>query len=79
MSTTKNNSNTLPDSGFVREKQIIGSKKEGIPAVVPISHSTWWAGVKTGRYPKPIKLSPKVTVWRVADIKELINAAGGAE
>lgn len=38
----------------------------------PVSKSTWWAGVKDGRYPKPVKLGPKITAWRVEDIKELI-------
>ena len=36
-------------------------------ALVPVSRSHWWAGVKDGRYPKPIKLSARVTVWRASD------------
>jgi prophage regulatory protein len=32
--------------------------------IVPVGKSTWWAGVKSGRHPKGIKLSPRVTVWR---------------
>lgn len=77
MSTTKNSSNTFPDTGFVRLKQIIGNKKQGIPATIPVSASTWWGGVKSGRYPQPVKLSPKVTCWKVEDIRKLI--AGGDE
>jgi prophage regulatory protein len=38
---------------------------------VPVSKSGWWAGVRCGRYPKPIKLSPRVTVWRESDIDRL--------
>lgn len=74
--STSNSSNTLPDTGFMRLKQIIGSKKEGIPPRIPISASSWWNGVKTGRYPKPIKLSPKVTVWKVEDLRQLIEGGG---
>lgn len=39
---------------------------------VPVSKSTWWAGVKDGRFPKPIKLGPRITVWRAEDIRRLL-------
>jgi predicted DNA-binding transcriptional regulator AlpA len=55
----------LPESGFVRLPQIL--------AVFPVSRSAFWAGVKTGRYPKPVKLSPRCTAWRVDDIHALIE------
>ena len=54
----------LPETGFVRLPEVL--------KVFPVSKSTWWAGVKDGRYPKPVKLGPKITAWRVGDIKELI-------
>ena len=65
---------TLPDTGFVRLPQIIGSTKvrPPIPALIPVSRSTWWAGVKSGRYPQPVKLGPRITAWRVEDIRRLI-------
>lgn len=62
----------LPESGFLRLPQIIGDTKRGIPAVIPVSKSTWWEGCKTGRYPKPVKLGPRTTAWRVSDIRALI-------
>lgn len=40
---------------------------------IPVSKSTWWAGVKDGRFPTPIKLSARVTVWRAEDIERLIS------
>ena len=59
---------TLPDTGFMRISQILA------PAgPIPVSKSTWWAGVKDGRFPKPLKLGARVTVWRVEDIRELIE------
>ncbi|WP_370172513.1 MULTISPECIES: helix-turn-helix transcriptional regulator [Hyphomonas] len=59
---------TLPDTGFMRINQILA------PAgPIPVSKSTWWAGVKDGRFPKPLKLGARVTVWRVEDIRELIE------
>lgn len=66
----------LPDSGFLRLPQIIGDKKHGIPAVVPVSKTAWWDGIKTGRFPRPIKLGPRTTAWRVEDIRNLIQNAG---
>lgn len=45
--------------------------------VLPISKSTWWEGVRTGRYPQPMKLGPRITVWRAEDIDRLL--AEGAE
>lgn len=57
--------------GFIRITHILGDPRRGISPRIPVSRSTWWAGVASGRYPKPIKLSEGVTVWRVADIDAL--------
>ncbi|KAF3999180.1 helix-turn-helix transcriptional regulator [Glaciimonas immobilis] len=60
---------TLPNTGYVR-----------LPAVLhvyPVSKSTWWAGIKSGKFPVGIKLSERVTAWKVEDIRALI-AQGGA-
>ncbi|HAU0604185.1 TPA: AlpA family phage regulatory protein [Legionella pneumophila] len=64
----------LSDLGFLRLKQIIGDNKANppIPALIPISKSTWWAGVKSGRFPQPVKLGPRTTAWRVEEIREFI-------
>jgi predicted DNA-binding transcriptional regulator AlpA len=59
---------TFPRSGFVRLSSILH------PAgPIPVSKSTWWAGVKDGRFPKPLKLGPRVTVWRAEDILALLK------
>lgn len=73
---------TLPETGYLRLPQIIGNPKAvpPIPAIIPVAKSTFWNGVRTGRYPKPIKLSPRVTVWKVEDIRAFIeksNTDGG--
>lgn len=67
----------IPETGFLRLNQIIGSKKAQPPItpLIPVSRSTWLEGCRTGRYPKPLKLSPGVTVWRVEDIRALIAQA----
>ena len=58
----------LPETGFVRLSSILAPT-----GPIPVGKSTWWAGVKSGRFPKPIKLAPRITVWRVDDIRSLIS------
>ena len=64
----------LPETGFLRLPQIIGDPQADppIPAIIPVKKSCWWDGVKSGRFPKPVKLGPRVTAWRVEDILALI-------
>ena len=66
----------LPETGYLRLNQIVGNSKVDppIPPIIPVSKSTWWAGVGSGRFPKPVKLSPGVTVWRVEDIRRLVDS-----
>ena len=58
---------TLPLEGYARLPQVL--------AAIPVSKSSWWAGCKSGRYPAPVKLGPRTTVWKVSDIRALIAAA----
>lgn len=58
----------LPATGFVRLAAILGPR-----GPIPVSKSTWWAGVKSGRFPRPLKLGPRITVWRVEEIRALID------
>lgn len=69
---------SLPETGFLRLPQIIGDGRATppLPALIPVGKSTWWAGVKSGRYPKPVKLSPRTTAWRVEDVRALIEQTG---
>jgi predicted DNA-binding transcriptional regulator AlpA len=58
----------LPDTGFLRLSSILAPR-----GPIPVSKSTWWAGIKDGRFPKPVKLGVRITVWRVDDIRSLIE------
>jgi prophage regulatory protein len=58
----------LPETGLLRLGAFIGHGKP-----IPVAPSTWWAGVKSGRFPKPVKLGPKITAWQAADIHALIK------
>ena len=59
---------TLPDTGFLRLKQII--KPHG---VYPVGRSKWYAGIAAGIYPAPVRLGPRTAAWRVEDIRTLIE------
>lgn len=69
--------NKLPETGFLRLSQIIGNpnSEPPTPPIIPVGKSCWWDGVKTGRFPKPVKLGPRVTAWRVEEIRALIASA----
>ena len=69
--------NQLPEIGFLRLPQIIGNPKAEppIPPIIPVKKTCWWDGVRTGRFPKPVHFGPRVTVWRVEDIRALVESA----
>lgn len=60
---------------FLRLKHIIGDYKvtPTIPAIIPISKTTWWDGVKKGKYPKFFKIEGNTTVWRSDEIQKLVD------
>jgi prophage regulatory protein len=59
-----------PLEALLRLKSVIGPL-----GPIPVSKSTWWEGVRSGRFPKPVKLGPRTTVWRRADVQLLIDNA----
>lgn len=70
--STQSTFDDLPDSGFIRQAQLV-------PNVVPFSPATLWRKCKAGQFPKPVKLSERVTAWRVGDIRQfLVAQAKGA-
>ncbi len=65
------NQASLPVEGYVRLPQIL--------AVIPISKSAWWAGVRSGRYPRSVRLGTRTTAWKVESIRQLIDRLGKEE
>ena len=55
----------LIDDGFMRLADVL--------KIFPVSRSHWWQGIKDGIYPQGVKLSPRVTAWRIRDIKALLE------
>lgn len=56
---------SLPAEGFIRLPQVL--------SVLPISKTSFWMGIKEGRFPRPVKLGPRTSAWRVEDIRALIE------
>lgn len=55
----------IPKHGLLRLSMVL--------QLVPVSKTTWWAGVKSGRFPKPVKLGPHTTCWYWQDIQPLVE------
>lgn len=68
---------------LLRLPDIIGDRKAGKPARIPVSARTWWSGIRAGRYPRGIKLGGdegNITVWDSAVIDQLVDdIANGAK
>jgi hypothetical protein len=64
----------LPSTGFISLSQILGNVKSNTPPAIPVSRTTWWRGVKEGRYPQGVKISARRTAWRAEDIQNLLNS-----
>jgi prophage regulatory protein len=56
----------MPATGYMRQSQLI-------PTIFPFSSATLWRMVKAGTFPRPVKLGPRITAWRVEDIRELLK------
>lgn len=70
---------TLPDDAFIREAQLVrSSKRPKCPAPLPFSGPTLWRKVKAGTFPKPLKLSERITAWKVGDVRSWINTQSAA-
>ncbi len=61
------NNTVLPETGYIRQSQLI-------PHIIPFSPATLWRGVKDGSFPSPVKLSARVSAWRVEDIRAWMEA-----
>jgi predicted DNA-binding transcriptional regulator AlpA len=62
---------TLPETGFLRLSQVL--------RLVPICKTRWYAGVKNGEYPAPVKLGPRTSAYRAEAIRDLIERLGASE
>jgi len=70
---TTSNQQPAFNLAYLRIWQIVGDRKRGIEPLLPIGRSTFLAGVKSGKYPKPVKLGERTTAWRKADILAMLE------
>ena len=56
----------VPKTGFLRLKQVL--------EIIPVGATNWWQGCKSGRFPKPVKLTLRTTAWKIEDIRALIES-----
>lgn len=66
----------LPDSAWLREAQLVRSPKSRDSAIAPLPFSapTLWRMVKLGKFPKPTKLSARVTAWQAGQVRAWMTA-----
>ncbi len=58
-------------SGFMRLDQVL--------KLIPVSKATWWNGCRSGRFPKPYKLAPRITAWKASDIQSLLEGFAASD
>ncbi len=46
--------------------------------VIPVAQSTWWAGIKDGRFPKPVKIGGN-TFWRYSDVMKVVQGDSASQ
>ncbi|GGP18152.1 helix-turn-helix transcriptional regulator [Silvimonas iriomotensis] len=63
----------LPETGFVRLPVLIGDTRTGRPGLLPFSEATLWRMVRAGSFPCPVKLSERITAWKVEDIRQWLK------
>ncbi|MBP9527142.1 AlpA family phage regulatory protein [Laribacter hongkongensis] len=68
----------IPQTGYVRQIQLVGDYRTGARGVLPFSATTLWRRVRAGTFPAPIKLSRRITCWRAEDVRAWIESAGEA-
>ena len=63
-----NASLALPETGFLRLNQVL--------KFLPYGKTRWYAGLKTGEFPRPVALGSRARGYRVEDIRALIAELG---
>lgn len=62
----------IPQEGYVREAQLLGCRRRGWVAILPISRSGLRLWIKDGRWPAPVHLGPKVIAWPAEQVREAL-------
>ena len=63
----------MPDSALLRESQLVKNLNNPAP-IIPVSPATLWRWVRSGKFPKPMKVGPNTTAWRAGDVRAWLRA-----
>ena len=69
MYTQNKNEKKVFKGGFMRLDEVL--------ELIPVSRSSWWLGIKKGRYPKSVKIGTRTTAWARSDIDDLMQSFNG--
>jgi predicted DNA-binding transcriptional regulator AlpA len=59
-----NQRHNLPEEGFCKLPQVLKA--------IPVSKSTWFRGIASGKYPPSVKIGTRASAWRVEEIRKCI-------
>jgi predicted DNA-binding transcriptional regulator AlpA len=65
----RKNLERLPEDGYIREAQLIAS-------FLPVSRATLWRMLRDGRFPAPVKITSRISAWRVEDVRRWMEKGG---
>jgi predicted DNA-binding transcriptional regulator AlpA len=63
-------------ASYLRIWQVIGCRKRGIEPILPIGRTTFLDGVKSGKFPQPVKLGVRTVAWKASEIMALVESLG---
>jgi predicted DNA-binding transcriptional regulator AlpA len=64
---SKNTTTTAPTTRYYRMKHILSD-------ILPVNESTIYRWIKDGKFPKPMKLADKVTVWNAQEVDAWVKS-----
>lgn len=68
----------LADTAYIRASQLVQDPKQrNAPTPLPFSLPTLWRKTRNGTFPQPVKLSDRVTAWKVGDVRAWIAGISG--
>ncbi len=59
---------SLPEIGYIRLPEVL--------RIIPVGKTTWWDGVRSGRFPRGVKIGSRITAWRIDEIRNLVKDMG---
>lgn len=74
MLNVPNQNPRIPATGYVRLATLLGDARKGIRAIIPFSRATLYRKVKSGDFPSPVKLSERISAWRVEEIQAWMDS-----